>query len=80
LHFATLSDGSTIENPRYLRAAEAKLARSQQAIAKKKRGSKRRRKAGKLIGKIHRKVANQRKDFLHQRSAQTGDKISDHRV
>jgi len=38
LHFATLSDGSTIENPRYLRAAEAKLARSQQAIAKKKRG------------------------------------------
>jgi putative transposase len=66
LHFATLSDGSTIENPRYLRAAEAKLARSQQAIAKKKRGSKRRRKAGKLIGKIHRKVANQRKDFLHK--------------
>jgi putative transposase len=68
LHFATLSDGSTIENPRYLRAAEAKLARSQQAIARKKRGSHRRKKAGKLVGKIHRKVSNQRKDFLHKES------------
>src|SRR5260370_20004719 len=40
LHFATLSDGSRIDNPRYLRAAQAKLARSQQAIAKKKRDRK----------------------------------------
>jgi putative transposase len=32
LHFATLSDGSTIENPRYLRVAEAKLARAQQRV------------------------------------------------
>ncbi len=68
LHFATLSDGSTIENPRYLRAAQGKLAKAQQAIAHKKRGSKRRRKAGKLIGKIHRKVRNQRRDFLHKES------------
>ena len=68
LHFATLSDGSTIENPRYLRAVQAKLAKAQQAIARKKRGSKRRRKAGKLVGKIHRKVSNQRKDFLHKES------------
>jgi putative transposase len=68
LHFATLSDGSTIENPRYLRAAEANLAKAQQAIARKKRGSKRRKKAGKVVGKIHRKVANQRKDFLHKES------------
>ena len=66
LHFATLSDGSTIDNPRSLRAAEASIAKAQQAIARKQRGSKRRKKAGKLIGKIHRKVANQRKDFLHK--------------
>src|SRR5258708_28241767 len=68
LHFATLSDGTTIENPRYLRAAQAKLARSQQAVARKKRGSVRRKKAGKLVGKIHRKVSNQRKDFLQKES------------
>ncbi|HEY6409422.1 MAG TPA: transposase [Ktedonobacteraceae bacterium] len=68
LHFATLSDGRTIENPRYLRAAEAKLVRVQQRVAKKKRGSQRRKKAGKRVGKMHRKVANQRKDFLHKAS------------
>lgn len=45
------SFGSTIENPRYLRAAQAKLARAQQALASKKRGSAWRKKAGKLVGK-----------------------------
>jgi putative transposase len=68
LHFATLSTGETIENPRYLRRAEKKLARLQQALSRKKRGSHRRKKAGKLVGKAHRKVANQRRDFLHKAS------------
>jgi putative transposase len=68
LHFATLSTGETIENPRYLRRAEKKLERLQQALARKKRGSHRRKKAGKLVGKAHRKVANQRRDFLHKAS------------
>ena len=66
LHFATLSDGSTIENPRYNRKAEKKLEHLQQAFARKKRGSHRRKKAAKQVGKAHRKVANQRKDFLHK--------------
>ncbi|HYT28847.1 MAG TPA: transposase, partial [Ktedonobacteraceae bacterium] len=48
--------------------AEKKLARLQQALSRKKRGSHRRRKAGKLVGKAHRKVANQRRDFLHKHS------------
>ncbi len=66
LHFATLSDGRTIEHPHYLRAAQEHLAKAQRAIARTKRGSHRRRKAGKLIGKIHRTVRNQRTDFLHK--------------
>jgi len=45
LHFATLSDGSTIENPRHVRQAENKLKKLQEALSRKKRGSKRRRKA-----------------------------------
>jgi putative transposase len=68
LHFATLSTGETIENPRYLRKAEQKLERLQQSLAHKKRGSHRRRKAGKLVGKAHRKVAYRRRDFLHKAS------------
>ena len=68
LHFATLSDGSTMENPRYYRKGEKKLERLQQALARKKRGSTRRKKAVKQVAKAHRKVANQRRDFLHKAS------------
>jgi len=68
LHFATLSDGSTIENPRHLHQAEHKLARLQQALSRKKRGSKRRRKAAQQIGKAHRHLRNQRKDFHHKQA------------
>lgn len=69
LHFATLSDGSTIENPRYLRKSEKKLAQLQHALSRKNRGS-HRRKAAKQVGKTHRKIAHQRKDFLHKASRQ----------
>ncbi len=68
LHFATLSDGSTIENPRFLRKAEQRLEHLQQALSRKKRGSHRRRKAVKQVAKLHRKVSNQRRDFLHKQS------------
>ena len=66
LHFATLSDGSTIENPRHLRTSEQKLKQLQKALSRKKRGSKRRRKAARLVGKLHRHIRNQRKDFHHK--------------
>jgi putative transposase len=68
LRFATLSNGSMIENPRYYRHAEKKLERLQQSLSRKKRGSNRRKKTVKQVGKAHRKVANQRKDFLHKAS------------
>ncbi len=70
LQFATLSNGSTIENPRYYRKAEQHLAHLQQALSRKKHGSHRWKKAGQLVGKVHRKVANQRRDFLHKASRQ----------
>ena len=68
LHFATLSTGETIENPRFLRKAEQRLEHLQQVLSKKKRGSHRRRKAVKQVAKAHRKVANQRRDFLYKQS------------
>jgi len=68
LHFATLSTGETIENPRYFRKGEKKLAKLQQALARKKRGSHRRKKAVKRVAKAHRKVRNRRADFLHKES------------
>jgi putative transposase len=68
LHFATLSTAETIENPRYYRRAEKKLKKSQEALSRKKRGSNRRKKAVQRVARCHRKVRNQRKDFLNKES------------
>jgi len=57
-----------IEHPRYSRKAKKTLQRRQQALSRKKRGSHRRDKARKLVAKAHRKVRNQRRDFLHKQS------------
>jgi putative transposase len=67
-HFAALSDGTFIENPRYFRKAEKTLVRSQQSLDRKKKRSHRREKARKLVAKAHRKIRNQRRDFLHKQS------------
>ena len=66
LKLATLSTGDVIENPRHYRKAEKKLEQAQRELSRKKRGSHRRKKAVKVVAKIHRKVANQRKDYLHK--------------
>jgi putative transposase len=70
LHFATLSDGSTIENPRPLRRSLAKLKRAQRALARCKRGSHRRARAKQRVARIYRKVRNQRADFCHKQARQ----------
>src|SRR5258708_39176289 len=41
-HFAALSNGEFIDHPRHFRKAEKKLAKAQQALSRKKRGSHRR--------------------------------------
>lgn len=67
-HLAALSDGTFIDNPRHYRKAEKKLAALQQSLERKKCGSNRRKKAVQTVGKAHRKVRNQRADFLHKES------------
>ena len=64
--FAVLSDGTVIENPRWYRKAQAKLRQAQRRVARRKKGSQRRRKAVAVLQKIHEHVAHQRKDFQHQ--------------
>ncbi len=67
-HFAALSDGTFIDNPRHYRKAEKKLVKFQQALSRKKRGSHRRKKAVQQIAMAHRKIRNQRKDVHHKAS------------
>jgi putative transposase len=66
LHFATLSTGETIANPRHYRKGLQQIKLLQQAKDRKKRGSHRRKKAAIALAKAHRKVRNLRKDFQHK--------------
>ena len=65
-NFAVLSNGTVIENPRHYRKAQAVLRRSQRKIARRKKGSGRRRKAVQSLQRVHQHIKNQRSDFHHQ--------------
>src|SRR5579875_2375501 len=65
-HFAALSNGEFIESPRLYRRTEKHLKKLQQALSRKKRGSHRRKQAVRAVARAHRKVHNQRRDFLHK--------------
>jgi putative transposase len=66
--FAALSDGRKLDNPRFARRAERKLARAQRALARKRKGSKNRGKARARVARCHTKVRDTRRDWLHQQS------------
>ena len=66
--FATLSDNTMIENPKYLRKSESKLKHEQRSLSRKKKGSNQRKKQRERVAKLHRKIRNQRNDFLHKES------------
>ena len=68
--FVVTSDGDKIANPKYLRKSEERLARRQRKLSVKKKGSNNRNKQRKKVAKLHKKIANQRKDFLHKVSHQ----------
>lgn len=71
--FAVLSTGEQITNPRFLRRSEARLKAEQQKLSRCKRGSNRRKVQRAVVAAIHRKVRNQRSDFLHKLSRRLVD-------
>lgn len=66
--FAVLSNEEEIKNPRFLRKKERSLKRTQRKLSKMKRGSQNWKKQINKLQKLHTKVSNQRKDFLHKQS------------
>ena len=64
--FATLANGQPIFVPSYYRKAEAYLRRCQRRVARRKKGSHRRRNAVALLAKAHQHIRNQRRDFHHR--------------
>jgi len=67
-HFACLSDGEVIENPRYLKQAEERLKETHQQLSSKKKGSKNRQKARHRVAIAYETITNRRLDFLHKTS------------
>jgi putative transposase len=64
--FAVLSDGERVESPRPLRRSMKRLQRSQKKHSRKQKGSVNRRKSALRLARRHRRVRNQRRDFLHK--------------
>lgn len=64
------SNGNEPCYPRYYRQSEKKLAKEQRKLSKMQKGSNNRNKQRIKVAKLHEKVANQRKEFLHKQSRQ----------
>lgn len=67
-NLAALSDGSFIENKRFYEQHQKELRRAQRRVARRKKGSNRRRKAVQLLARLHEHIANCRLDYLHKTS------------
>jgi putative transposase len=65
-NLATISDGEETPNPRHLRSRLKKLKRLQRAVSRKRKGSRNRQKAVRKLAQLHRQIAHQRADTLHQ--------------
>jgi len=64
-HFAILSNGIKVDNPKFLIKSEQRLKILQKRFSKKQKGSNNGIKAKLKLAKIHNKISNQRSDFLH---------------
>jgi putative transposase len=64
--FLITADGEPIENPHYYRTAERALRKAHRRVARRKKGSRRRRKAIALLKRTHQTVQRQRRDFHHK--------------
>jgi len=70
VRFATLSDGSFIEPLSSFKKHEVRLRKAQRKMSRKKKFSKNWFKAKRRVQKIHTRISNARKDFLHKASTE----------
>jgi putative transposase len=63
---ATLSTGERIANPKHSYKYAKRMATLQRRVARKKKGSNRRKQAVRCVAKLHAKIADTRKDAAHK--------------
>lgn len=66
--FATFSDGTQVDNPRFFRKDEKALAKAQHKLSKCAKGTPEYRKRKRVVEHVHQRIANRRKDFAHKLS------------
>ncbi|MFG2939105.1 RNA-guided endonuclease InsQ/TnpB family protein [Streptomyces sp. NPDC048282] len=64
----TLSTGEKVANPKHERRDRARLARAQRELSRKAKGSANREKARHRVARVHARIADRRRDFLHKLS------------
>ena len=64
--FCIFDSGEVIENPKYFRKSQEKLAKEQRKLSHCTKGSNNYAKQKLKVAKIHEKIKNQRKDFQHK--------------
>lgn len=72
--FATFSDGTIIDNPRFFKKEEKALAKAQQKLSKAEKGTLERIERKRVVAKIHQRIRNRRNNFCHQESRKIIDK------
>lgn len=63
-----LSTGEKVANPQHERRDRARLVRAQRELARKAKGSANREKDRRRVAKVHARIADRRRDFLHKLS------------
>jgi len=61
----TLSNGESVDNPKWIRTNEKQLKKKQKQLSKKVKGSKNRNKVRLKLVKLHEKIKNRKQDYLH---------------
>jgi putative transposase len=64
--FCIFDSGEVIENPRYFRTSQLKLAKEQRKLSHCIKGSTNYKKQKQKVALVHEKIKNQRKDFQHK--------------
>jgi len=67
-HLAVTSEKEFIEHPKFLQKLEKRLKREQKKLSRKEKGSTNFEKQRKRVAKIHERIKNARRDFLHKLS------------
>ena len=68
------SDEDDADYPQFLRKAEKRLARAQRRLSRRQKESRNREKQRIRVAKLHEKIANERRDFLHKKARYLADR------